>query len=92
MHSNLMWFWSVSLADQLLGQFFIFLGLAERKLSHLRDQTIYFVHSLEFFVPSFLKNGHSLIFRPDKKNQESGQKEIVLSLGRVNFFLVNQKK
>ena len=31
---------------------------------------IFFVHSLEFFVQSFLKIGHSLISRLDKKSRE----------------------
>ena len=55
---------------------FSFFWSAKRKLSHLRDQTILFVHSLEFFVQSFLKIGHALISRLDKQNQESGQKKL----------------
>ena len=61
-----MWFWSVSLADQLSGQFLIFL-LAKRKSSCIRDRTIFFVPSLEFFVKYLLKIGHSLISRLDKR-------------------------
>ena len=62
-----MWFWSVSLADQLSRQFLIFLGWPKKELSSLRDRTFILVHSLEFFVQSFLKIGHSLLSRLDKK-------------------------
>ena len=66
-----MWFWSVSLANQLSGQFLICLGQPPKNCP-VSDST-FFVHSLEFFIRSFLKIGHSLISRLDKKNQENGK-------------------
>ena len=81
-----MWFWSVSLADQLSGQLLIFYG--QSKNSEIGQKN--FVHSLDLFFQSFLKIGHSLISRQDKKNQESGQNKIVQSL-RDNFFWPTKK-
>ena len=56
-----MWFWSVS--------------LAKRKSSCIRDWTIFFVPSLEFFVKYLLKIGHSLIFR-------LGKRKIIIQVAR----------
>ena len=71
-----MWFWSVSLADNLSGKFLIFFLVGQKKIVPSQRQDNFFGHSLEFFVQSFLKIGHSLISRLDKKNQESGQQKL----------------
>ena len=91
MHSNLMWFWSVSLADQLLGQFFIFLVWPKEncRISETGQFILFTLLNISSLL--FSKIGHSLIFRPDKKNQESGQKEIVRSLRLVKFFWPTKK-
>ena len=54
-----MWFWSVSFADQLSGQFLIFL-VGQKKIVPSQRPDIFFVHSLEFFVQSFLKIGKNI--------------------------------
>ena len=52
-------------------------------MSCLRDWTIFFVHSLEFFVQSFLKIHHSLA---GHKKSRDWTKTIARSLRWVNFF------
>ena len=61
-----MWFWSVYFADQLSSQFLNFFGLAKKK-GPVPETRHFFVHSLELFFRSFLKIGHSLISRLEKK-------------------------
>ena len=53
-----MWFWSVSLADQLSGQFLIFLVSQKRIVTSQRPDN--FFQSLEFSVQSFLKIGRNI--------------------------------
>ena len=79
-----MWFWSVSLADQLSGQFLIFL-VGQKKFGCLREG--------QFFSSSFfMKIDNSLISRLEKKMpvSEMGQfflddqkKEIDRTIGRL---------
>ena len=73
-----MWFLSVSLTNQFV-----------HSISHifcwpylLRDGT-FFVHSLEFFVKSFLKIGLTLISRLDKKIKRVDKKLINRTIGRL---------
>ena len=63
-----MWFWSVSLADQLSGQFLICFGWPKENCPVSETG--------QFFLSTLLKIGHSLIPRLDKKNQESGQSQL----------------
>ena len=72
----------ISLIDQPIVQSIshIFL-LAKKDLYLLRDGT-FFVHSLEFFVKSFLKIGHTLISRLDKKIKRVDKKWINWTIGR----------
>ena len=65
-----MWFWSVSLADQLHSQFHFFL-VKQKKIVPSQRSDNFFCPLFWFFFPSFLKIGHSRISRLDKKNQES---------------------
>ena len=67
-----MWFWSVSLANQLSNQFLICLGQPQKNCP-VSDST-FFVRSLEFFIRSFLKIGHSLVSRLDKKKSREWKK------------------
>jgi hypothetical protein len=71
---------------------FSFFWSAKWKLSHLRDWTMFFVHSLEFFVQSFLKIGHSLISRLDKKSRDWTKENDCPVSKTGQFFLANQKK
>ena len=57
-----MWFRSVSLADQLLGQ-----------LSSLRDRTIFWSTFLIFFCPDFFENWSPSNQRLDKKIKRVGR-------------------
>ena len=53
-----------------------FFGSAKRKVSCLRDRTLFFAHSPDFFVQSFLKIGHSLVSRLDKKKSRECTKKL----------------
>ena len=62
----------------------------QNKIALYQGQTICFVHFLNFLSIFFLKIGHYLIFRLDKKDQESGQKKCpICEMGQ--FFLDDQK-
>ena len=79
-----MWFWSVSLANQLSGQFLICLGQPQKNCP-VSDST-FFVRSLEFLIRSFLKIGHSLISRLDKKIKRVDKKNCPISdTGQFSF-------
>ena len=86
-----MWFWLVSLADQLSCHFFIFL-VSPQKMSSLRGRTIFFVHSLEFFCPVFFENWSPPNLRLDKRNQDSGQKYCPVPETGQLFFRPTKKK
>ena len=77
---------SVSLADQLSGQFSIFFGWPKENCPV--SQTGQFFCSLSWIFCSFffLKIGHSLISKLDKKNQESGQKKCLVFESRQFSF------
>ena len=62
-----------------------FFGRPRQNCPFSETGQFFFVHSLEFFVQSFLKIGHSLISRVDKKVKRV-DKKIVRSLKWVNFF------
>ena len=68
-----------------------FLWLAKGKLSRLRDRTIFFVHSLDFFVRSRYQRVTNFQKRLDKKFKRVNKKN-VHSLRSDNFLLADHKK
>ena len=68
-----MWFWSVSLADQLSGQFLVFL-VSAKKIVQSQRQDNFFVDSLEFFCPVFFENWSPSNQRLDKKIKKVDKK------------------
>ena len=67
-----------------------FFGLAKKNCP-VSETWQFFVHPFEFFVQSFLKIGHSLISRLEKKWREWTKYELSSLWDRTIFFLAEQK-
>ena len=85
-----MWFWSVSLSDQLSGQFLIFLGQPEKNCPVSETGHI-FVHSVDFFCPVYILGSDQFPKKSGQKIQESGQKKMY-GLQDGTIFLWPNKK
>ena len=81
------------LADQLSGQFLILFGSQkENGPIHLRDQTIFFVHSFDFFVVVKRLESDRFSKKTGQNIQESGQKKLSgLRDGTIFFWLTKKK-
>ena len=85
-----MWFWSVSLSDQLSGQFLIFLGWPKKIAQSQRPGN--FLSTLLNFLSSLFWKLVTLWYLDWKKNEESEQNmNCPVSETAQFFFLAEQK-
>ena len=75
------------LADQLSGQFLIFLGRPKKIDPPQRPDKFFFVHALDLFCPVQILESDQFSKKTGQKIQESGQKKIVKSQRPDDFFL-----